>query len=107
MISDLSQKLTGIHSPGSIETGFRMSQNEPNPFAHETVVKYTLPQTVTNAFMVVYDLTGKQITTFPITGKGSSSLIVTSEKLAAGIYIYSIVADGKVMDSKRMIVAEK
>jgi hypothetical protein len=32
---------------------------------------------------------------------------MTSEKLAAGIYIYSIVADGKVIDSKRMIVADK
>ena len=57
--------------------------------------------------MAVYDLTGKQLTTFPIEQKGSSSLTITSEKLAAGIYIYSIVADGKVVDSKRMIVAEK
>lgn len=38
---------------------------------------------------------------------GTSSLTITSENLAAGIYIYSIVADGKVIDSKRMIVASK
>lgn len=110
LINALSQKssnTTGINSINSIETGFQISQNEPNPFTYETVVKYTMPETVKNAFMVVYDLTGKQITTFTITEKGSSSLIITSEKLAAGIYIYSIVADGKVIDSKRMIVAEK
>lgn len=110
LISELSQKVantTGIDNFNPIETGFQMSQNEPNPFTHETVVKYTLPQTVSNAFMAVYDLTGKQITTFPIDQKGSSSVTLTSEKLAAGIYIYSIVADGKVVDSKRMIVAEK
>jgi hypothetical protein len=70
-------------------------------------VKYTLPQSISDAFMAVYDLTGKQITTFPIRDKGTSSLTITSENLAAGIYIYSIVADGKVVDSKRMIVAEK
>jgi hypothetical protein len=87
--------------------GFQMSQNEPNPFTHETIVKYTLPTTVSNAFMAVYDLTGKQITTFPIHEMGTASLTLTSEKLAAGIYIYSIVADGKVIDSKRMIVADK
>lgn len=98
---------TGIAVVSSIETGFQMSQNEPNPFTHETVVKYTLPAGVTSAFMAVYDLTGKQITTFPIEQKGSSSLTLTSEKLAAGIYLYSIVADGKVMDTKRMIVSEK
>ncbi len=110
LIDQLSQKAsttTGINSINPVETGFQMSQNEPNPFTHETVVKYTLPQTISNAFMAVYDLTGKQITTFPINQKGSSSVTITSEKLAAGIYIYSIVADGKVIDSKRMIVAEK
>lgn len=108
LISELkSSTATGINNLNNVETGFQMSQNEPNPFTHETVVKYTLPQTIGNAFMAVYDLTGKQITTFPINEKGSSSLTITSEKLAAGIYIYSIVADGKVIDSKRMIVAEK
>ncbi len=106
-LSQQSSNTTGINSNIAVETGFQMSQNEPNPFTHETVVKYTLPQSVSNSFMAVYDLTGKQITTFPITEKGSSSLTITSEKLSAGIYIYSIVADGKVVDSKRMIVAEK
>jgi len=106
-LSQKSSGTTGINSINPIETGFQMSQNEPNPFTHETVVKYTLPETISNAFMAVYDLTGKQISTFPINLKGSSSITITSEKLAAGIYIYSIVADGKVVDSKRMIVAEK
>lgn len=109
-INELTEKIssvTGINTINTVETGFQMSQNEPNPFTHETVVKYTIPQSISNAFMAVYDLTGKQIATFPIDQKGSSSITITSEKLAAGIYIYSIVADGKVIDSKRMIVAEK
>ena len=106
---EMKQQLqqTGIQQLNSVETGFQMSQNVPNPFTHETVVNYTIPASVSNAHMAVYDLTGKQITTFPISQKGSASLTITSEKLAAGIYIYSIVADGKIMDSKRMIVAEK
>ncbi len=98
---------TGLQQLNSVETGFQMSQNVPNPFTRETVVNYTIPASVSNAYMAVYDLTGKQITTFPINQKGSSSITITSEKLAAGIYIYSIVADGKVMDSKRMVVADK
>lgn len=109
-INSLTQKLagtTGINTTGYSGTEFQMGQNEPNPFSHETVVKYTLPQTVGSAYMAVYDLTGKQITTFPLTQKGSSFISISSEKLSAGIYIYSIVADGKIMDSKRMIVSEK
>jgi hypothetical protein len=110
LIDALTQKAsgtTGINTINTIETGFQMSQNEPNPFTYETVVKYTLPTTISNAFMAVYDLTGKQITTFPINERGSASVVITSEKLSAGIYIYSIVADGNIVDSKRMIVAEK
>jgi len=108
-ISDLSQKLattTGINELSN-NSGFSMSQNEPNPFNGETVVKYTLPAQVKTASMMIYDLTGKQIAVLPITEKGSSSITLTSEKLAAGIYIYSIVADNKIIDSKRMVVANK
>jgi len=97
---------TGIGQINSV-TEVSMEQNEPNPFTNETVVKYFLPQTVANAFMVVYDLSGKQLLSFPITQKGNYSVAITSEKLAAGIYIYSIIADGKIVDSKRMIVTEK
>ena len=109
VITELQKKsgsTTGIGSMNSDIAGFSMAQNEPNPFTHETTVKYAIPQSVNNAYMAVYDLSGKQITTLSIDLKGSS-LTITSEKLAAGIYIYSIVADGKIMDSKRMIVADK
>ena len=110
LITELQQKnstTTGVGQLTSDIQGFTMSQNEPNPFTHETVIKYTLPQSITSAYMAVYDLTGKQITTLPLEQKGSSSITITSQKLSAGIYIYSIVADGKVMDSKRMVVTDK
>ena len=97
---------TGVNQQGGIES-FNMGQNEPNPFTHETVVSYNLPETVNNAYMAVYDLSGKQLATFPITQKGSGSMTINADKLSAGIYLYSIVADGKVFDSKKMIVADK
>lgn len=98
---------TEINSLNSSTGSFIMDQNIPNPFSNETVIKYTLTEQTKTAVLNVYDLSGKQIASFPITEKGSSSITITSEKLAAGIYIYSIVADGKIMDSKRMVVAEK
>lgn len=109
MINDLSQKLASTTGLNNVDgsNGFTMSQNEPNPFNGETVVKYTLPEQVKTASLLVYDLSGKQIASFPIIEKGSSSLVITSEKLAAGIYIYSIVADNKIVDSKRMVIANK
>lgn len=108
-IADLMAKTSGtsgMNSNGSIENMFGLSQNEPNPFSSETTIRYNLPETTNNASLLVYDLSGKQVASFPI-NKGSSSIVLSSEKLSAGIYIYSIVADNKILDSKRMVVAQK
>lgn len=86
--------------------GFYMEQNIPNPYSDETMIKYALPQTVNSAYMAVYDLSGKQLATFPME-KGSTSLTVSGRDLAAGIYLYSVIADGKVMSTKRMVVSGK
>jgi hypothetical protein len=88
-------------------TGASMEQNAPNPFSHETVIKFNLPAQIGNAYMTVYDLSGKQIKTLPISQRGSSSITITSDQLEAGIYIYSIIADGNLVDSKRMVVMDK
>jgi hypothetical protein len=99
---------TGINqATGAAADGFALEQNIPNPFSQETVINYNLPQQVNSASLVVYDLSGKQIASFPITEKGASSITITSDKLAAGIYIYSVMADGRILDSKRMVVAQK
>lgn len=104
---DQQQQLsTALSNPGGIANGYALSQNEPNPFSHETVIRYTVPKTASKAVINVYDLNGKQITSYPLTETGSSSLTITANQLSAGIYIYCIVADGKVIDSKRMIVQE-
>ena len=99
--------ITGINQMNNQMNGFSMEQNIPNPFSRETVVNYTLPQQTGSAYMAVYDLSGKQIASFPLNQKGASAITISSEKLAAGVYIYSIIADGKLMDSKRMIVEDK
>lgn len=88
-------------------SGASMEQNAPNPFSRETVVKFNLPQQVKSASMVVYDLSGKQLKTFTISQRGSASITITSDNLAAGMYIYTIIADGHAIGSKRMVVADK
>lgn len=98
---------TGLNTINTVPDGFNLEQNIPNPFNNETVIGYTLPSQVKEASLVVYDLSGKQVSSFALTGKGKSSISLTSENLAAGIYIYSVIADGKIIDSKRMVVAQQ
>lgn len=108
-ISGMKEKTsssTGI-SVNSAQLNASLSQNEPNPFAHETVIKYSVNTDAKDASIVVYDLTGKQINKFPLTEKGNSSLTISAESLHPGIYIYSIVVDGSIIDTKQMVVSDK
>jgi len=95
-----------INQINSDNNGLSLEQNIPNPFSHETVINYSLPQQIKNASLIVYDLSGKQLISFPLDLNGKS-ISINSDKLAAGIYIYSVMADGKIMDSKRMVVSDK
>jgi hypothetical protein len=97
---------TNINQLNPAAEGFALEQNIPNPFSQETVINYTLPQQVKNASLIVYDLSGKQLTSFPLE-LNTQSITITAEKLSAGIYIYNLIADGKIMDSKRMVVTNK
>ncbi len=81
-------------------------QNTPNPFSQETSIKYSLPETVQSAFISITDLNGKQLISLPISNKGENSVTLQANKLYAGIFVYTLVADGNIVDSKRMVIVE-
>lgn len=80
-----------------------LDQNVPNPFAENTVITYMIPESVNNAQIFFYDQAGRVINTVDIIERGEGSLKVFGEDLSNGIYTYSLVVDGKVMDSKKMV----
>jgi hypothetical protein len=80
-----------------------LEQNEPNPFADRTTITYTLPETVTEGQVIFTDINGRVIKTVQLEEKGDATLTVFTSNLSKGIYNYSIVADGKVIDTKRMV----
>lgn len=84
----------------------KLYQNAPNPFNSVTTIKYALPQDVNNAMLYVYDLQGAQKHAIEITERGENSVNITASKLPAGMYIYSLIADGKEIDTKRMILTK-
>lgn len=83
-----------------------LKQNNPNPFTENTVIEYSLPETVQTANIYIYDMNGAQIMQIPVTDRGLSSTTVNGGQLNAGMYIYSLIADGKVIDTKRMILTK-
>ncbi|SHK85593.1 tail fiber domain-containing protein [Chryseobacterium polytrichastri] len=103
-VNDLQKKLESKFTNNQSVLVSSMEQNVPNPFSRETEIKYNIVGQFRSAHIVIYDLSGKQIKTVPIKQAGASSVIITSDQLVAGLYMYSIWVDGKLIDSKRMVV---
>ncbi len=84
----------------------KLYQNAPNPWSSETVIRYSLPQSVGKADIYIYDMQGAQLKSIPATGRGESQVTVTARDLKAGMYLYALVADGTLIDSKQMILTK-
>lgn len=84
-----------------------LNQNTPNPFNSTTTVSFTIPTSARTAFISVCNLQGMQIKKYDIASKGEGTLIINSADLKnAGMYMYSLVVDGKLISTKRMFVTE-
>ena len=83
-----------------------MEQNVPNPFSGKTDIAIYLPESTQTATLYIYDLSGKQVEQQVIEGRGDTVMTIHADKMDAGMYIYSLIADGKVVATKRMIVVK-
>ena len=83
-----------------------LHQNVPNPFRQETKIKFYLPQTVTTAFLIFYDLQGRQLHQVTLTQRGEGMEIISGSQFAPGIYLYALIVDGQEAGVRRMIITE-
>ena len=74
--------------------------NVPNPFSTDTEIKMRLPEKTQQATVIIFNLEGKQLKSFTITNRGETSVKVSSNDLGAGMYLYTLIADGKFVDTK-------
>lgn len=100
-----TQKKVGISGIG-IDAQTALYQNVPNPFDSETVIGFYISRDVKDAFLYIYDMNGVQIEKFSITNRGEASITIKGKSLQAGMYLYSLIADNKVIDTKRMILTK-
>lgn len=86
--------------------GSSMEQNVPNPFTEKTDIAIYLPESVREAALYIYDLSGKQLEQHPIEGRGETVMTIHADKMEAGMYVYSLIADKKVVTTRKMIVVK-
>ncbi len=80
-----------------------LNQNVPNPFAESTIINFSIPSTVQKAQIHFYDGQGKLINSVDIVERGNGQLNVFANDLSSGVYTYSLVADGQIVSTKRMV----
>ena len=80
-----------------------LNQNVPNPFAEQTTITYNVPASVGKAQIIFYNNVGQIIQTVDVKTRGKGKVNVFASDLSSGLYHYTLVADGKVVDSKKMV----
>jgi len=84
---------------------FTLSQNYPNPFNPGTNINYEL-RVANYVSLKVYDIVGYEVGLLvdKKQNAGSYEVVFDGSNLASGIYLYSLFADGRLVDTKRMVL---
>jgi hypothetical protein len=93
-LNTMNAKITGV-----------LRQNIPNPFSNSTTISYILPETVKKARLQVFNSNGALIRSIDLDKRGEGMVNVSQGLLARGIYSYSLIADGQVVETKQMIMS--
>lgn len=88
------------------ENEVEVFQNSPNPFIIDTEIRINIPQSVRQAVLYIYDLQGKPMKSYEVGERGVTTVKIDRGTLTAGMYIYTVVADGVGTPVKKMILSE-
>jgi hypothetical protein len=104
--TDSTNQTSGINSNNESVANSVLYQNNPNPFSVSTTINYFLDEKATNAAIYIFDMQGTLLKTINLTTTGKGNIVINGGELNAGMYMYSLVANGKEIDTKRMILTK-
>jgi hypothetical protein len=102
IVQSLSQNKSLDFSPSATKT--YLQQNIPNPFSADTKIQCTLPAYIKSAALIISNMDGTTIQSYSINTSGTNLITIHGSSLPAGQYTYSLVADGKVLGTKSMVL---
>ncbi len=101
-------KSTGSVSTEKIVTtnSSALYQNTPNPFTLDTRIEYFLADSINKASIIIHDLQGSEIKQIQLSATGAGNVIINGSELKAGMYLYTLITNNSIVDTKRMILTQ-
>ena len=89
-----------------VPKGYKLYQNYPNPFNPVTNIKYAVKGETSNVKLVVFDITGKEITKLvnQEQSAGTYEVDFNGSNYSSGIYFYSLTVEGIIIETKKMLL---
>ena len=84
-------------------TGNVLYQNTPNPFKGQTTIRFSLADDAQDASICIFDMSGKMLRKVPVSPE-MTSISIDGYELSEGLYLYSLVVNGREIDTKKMII---
>ncbi|HXB41986.1 MAG TPA: M28 family peptidase [Bacteroidia bacterium] len=95
----------GINEFGAVKKNIELLQNKPNPFDEATFISVLVNENTPNhnAHIVIKDLKGLELKKIPIDlHPGINEILYEHGYGVTGVFIYSLVIDGREVQSKKM-----
>jgi trimeric autotransporter adhesin len=99
-----NQLLKPVNEDRDANIDAELYQNNPNPSSGDTEIGMKVPEGFLQVKIIIYNLEGKQLNAYTVHDRGNVKLKINGNELQPGMYLYSLVIDGKVIDTKRMIL---
>jgi len=77
-------------------------QNTPNLFTAHNEIHIGLPEGTTQANLIIYDLEGKELKDIRIHEGGNTTIKISGSEFSPGMYLYALIADGKLVMSNEL-----
>ena len=108
-VTEMQSQIDNIQPSGVTSQAYgtiELHQNIPNPFDQETRIRFNIPQEISDARLYFYNMQGNQLKSITINERGENEITIHANEFTPGMYIYTLVADGKEVVSKRMILTK-
>ena len=106
-IKALKKKVGLFQNPDDTNNKAALSQNQPNPANASTIIKFELKDVAATALILVMDIQGRLVDQYKFTNvSGKNEITIPAKKLETGMYFYTLLVDGREIDTKKMFITE-